>query len=601
MRKLRHAPATLCRFTPSANPWNLQIANGTSPTISLVDFCPLPVSNASPRRMHLITVGGVKKQYGSKVLYEGVSFQINPGDRIGLVGPNGAGKTTLFRLILGEESPDAGSVSRAGRARVAYFSQTVMEMSGQSVLEEVKSGAREVLLLKEKIQKTEERLARLEEEPLSERDLEKMLFEYGEMQEAFDAQDGYSVENRAAEILTGLGIGPRDQQRLTDQFSGGWKMRIQLAKVLLQSPDVLLLDEPTNHLDLESIIWLEQWLASYKGAIVMTSHDRQFMNQLVNRIIEIAHGRAHYYTGNYDFYDRESRLRREQLLASQKRQQSMLAKEQEFIARFGARASHAAQVQSRVKKLDKVDWIEVPPEDSAMSFTWAEPPRGGDEVLKLDSVSKSWTREDGEQVLVFQGVSALVGRGERVAVVGVNGAGKSTLLKILAGQTQPTAGKRTLGASIQLAYFSQNSLDVLDPKKTVLQELEERLPLQNVGALRNLLGAFLFSGEDVEKKVSVLSGGEKSRLLLAVALSLAPNCLILDEPTNHLDIRSREVLLKALQEFPGTLVLVSHDRHFLRNIATRIFEVHHNRVDTFDRTYDEYLLATNQTSNQTSR
>ncbi len=536
----------------------------------------------------MITLSGVTKQHGSRILYEGASFQINPGDAIGLVGPNGAGKTTLFRLILGEETPDKGSITRAQRTKVGYFSQNVAEMSGRSALDEVRAAAEEITRLKSEIQVMEKKLEASAVEPMSDDEMEKLLINYGEAQEEFERRGGYELDNRAQEILTGLGIMPEDHGRLIDQFSGGWKMRIQLAKILVQIPDVLLLDEPTNHLDLESIVWLEEWLRTFKGAIVMTSHDREFMNRLVNRIVEIAHGKVNVYTGDYDFYERESQVRKTQQLAAHKRQQDMLAKEEEFIARFAARASHAAQVQSRVKKLDKIDRIEIPPEELAMDFTWPTPQRGGEEVVKLEGVTKVWVREDGKEKNVFSNASGLIKRGDRVAVVGVNGAGKSTLLKIIAGQTDATAGRCTVGPSIQLGYFSQNSLEVLNPKKTIFEEVHDRLPNASVGFIRGLLGAFKFSGDEVEKKISILSGGEKSRVLLAVLLTQAPNCIILDEPTNHLDIKSREVLLEALVGFPGTVIMVSHDRFFLRKVSTRVFEVDKNQVRPYDMTYDEY-------------
>jgi len=350
----------------------------------------------------------------------------------------------------------------------------------------------------------------------------------------------------------------------------------------------LLMDEPTNHLDIESIVWLEEWLKNYQGALLMTSHDREFMNRLVSKIVEVANKAVTVYTGNYDFYERERDIRRDQLIASARRQEEMLAKEEEFIARFAARASHAAQVQSRVKKLEKIDRIEIPPEEKSINFVWPNPPRGGDDVVKVEALSKIWHTPEGKEKLVFRGASALVKRMDRVAVVGVNGAGKSTLLKIITGHADPTEGQAVLGAGIKLGYFSQNSLDVIDPKITVLEELQNANPTANLAYLRALAGAFKFHGDEIEKKVSVLSGGEKSRLVLACILSQAPNLLILDEPTNHLDIQSREVLLKAIQEFPGTVMLVSHDRYFLRAITKRVFELDKNQLLVTDGSWDYY-------------
>jgi len=533
----------------------------------------------------MISFNAVTKQQGSKILYANGSFQINPGEKIGLVGPNGAGKTTIFRLIMGEESPDQGSISRPDKIRVGYFSQNIESMKGRSVIAEVLS-AGGFDQVNADIKKYEEKLS---DPNLTEDEMVTVLEKYGEAQAKFEAMGGYDLESRATEILGGLGFSNEDMQLDVGQYSGGWKMRVTLAKILLLVPDVLLMDEPTNHLDVESIVWLEEWLRNYKGALLMTSHDRDFMNRLVTKTIEIANKAITTYGGNYDFYEKERDIRKEQLIAAAKRQEDMLAKEEEFIARFAARASHAAQVQSRVKKLEKIDRIEIPAEDRVMDFIWPEPPRGGDEVVKFESLGKIYSLKDGREKNVFSGASALVKRLDRVAVVGVNGAGKSTLLKIITKQTDPSTGTCAIGPSIQLGYFSQNSLDVLDPNKTILQEVESRVPNATLGSIKSLLGAFLFSGEEVEKKISILSGGEKSRVLLACILSHPVNLLILDEPTNHLDIKSREVLLKAIKEFPGTVMMVSHDRYFLREITTRVFEIDKNQLTTFDMTYPEYL------------
>lgn len=533
----------------------------------------------------MIHASGITKQYGNRVLYRNGSFQINAGEKIGLVGPNGAGKTTIFKILTGEEGYDSGSISKPDRLRMSYFSQNIEEMKGRSALEEVKSAVGGVLEMQARMQVIEGKLS----EPMDDDEMTKILEEYGHLQSEFERLGGYDLEPRAAEILTGLGIGPEDYHRPTESFSGGWKMRIALAKVLIQNPEVLLMDEPTNHLDLESIIWLEEWLVNFKGALLMTSHDRDFMNRLVTKIIEVAHQSITVYSGNYDFYERERAVRQEQLLAAARRQDEMLAKEEEFIARFAARASHAAQVQSRVKKLEKIDRIEIPAEEKEISFEWPVPPRGGDEVLKIEGLGKIWQSPEGKDKLVFRGADALVKRQDRVAVVGVNGAGKSTLLKIVTGQTEATEGKSTIGASIEVGYFSQNSLDVLDPKSTVLDEVHSRIPNSSIGYVRSLLGAFKFSGEDADKKISVLSGGEKSRVVLATILARPVNFLVLDEPTNHLDIRSREVLLEAIKGFPGTVMIVSHDRHFLREITTRVFEVDKNQLNIIDGNWDYYL------------
>jgi ATP-binding cassette subfamily F protein 3 len=533
----------------------------------------------------MIHVSNVTKQYGSRVLYKNASFQINAGEKIGLVGPNGAGKTTIFKIITGDEGYDEGSISKPDRLVVGYFSQNIEEMKGKTAIEEVKTANPRFPAIQEKLQILEHKLS----EPLDDDVMMKVLEEYGELQADFERLGGYDIENRAAEILTGLGIEPEAHNRKTESFSGGWKMRIALAKILLLNPDVLLMDEPTNHLDLESIVWLEQWLVNFKGAILMTSHDREFMNRLVQKIVEVANKTITTYSGNYDFYAREKDIRKEQLIASAKRQEDMLAKEKEFISRFAARASHAAQVQSRVKKLDKIDIIEIPLEEKAVQFDWPVPPRGGDEVLKIENLAKIWTTPEGKEKLVFKNANALVKRLDRVAVVGVNGAGKSTLMKIITGQAEPTDGKYTVGSSIEIGYFSQNSLDVLDPDMTILEEVHSQIPNSGLGYVRSLLGALKFSGDDVEKKISVLSGGEKSRVVLATILARPVNFLVLDEPTNHLDIVSREVLLDAIKNFPGTVMLVSHDRYFLREITNKVFQLDKSKLTVVEGTWDYYL------------
>jgi len=533
----------------------------------------------------MVQFANVTKQYGNKILYKNASFQINPGEKIGLVGPNGAGKTTVFRVIMNEEGADLGGVAKPEKCVIGYFSQNIEEMAGRSALEEVMSASHAIEKVKNRIAEIEAKLV----EPLEEDKMTKILEEYGELQAEFERRGGYTLETRAAEILTGLGIGPDDYHRPTESFSGGWKMRIALAKILAIQPDVLLMDEPTNHLDLESIVWLEQWLAQYEGSILMTSHDRDFMNRLVTKIVEVANQAITTYSGNYDFYEREKSVRMEQLIAAAKRQEDMLAKEEEFIARFAARASHAAQVQSRVKKIEKIDRIEIPAEEKVIQFEWGQTPRGGDEVLRINHLTKIYKNPDGREKLVFQGASALVKRLDRVAVVGVNGAGKSTLLKIVTEQTEPSSGTYQLGPSIELGYFSQNSLDILDPKSTIVDEVHSYMPNASLGSVRNLLGALKFSGDEVEKKISVLSGGEKSRVVLATILAKPINFLVLDEPTNHLDIASREVLLDAIKRFQGTVMIVSHDRHFLREITTRVFELDKNQLLVTDGTWDYYL------------
>ncbi len=534
----------------------------------------------------MIHLTGITRQHGARTLFRDASFQITPGSRSGLVGPNGAGKTTVFRLITGEEPFDGGEITCGKQTVIGYFSQDVGEMAGRSALAEVMAASARTMQLGEQIQQMEAAMC----EPMDDDGLAALLERYGDAQQEFEHRGGYDLENRAQAVLTGLGIGPEDYVRPVESFSGGWKMRIALAKILTLNPDVLLLDEPTNHLDVESIVWLENWLANeFKGALLMTSHDRDFMNRLVTRIVEVAAGTITTYGGNYDFYLREREVRREQLLASHRRQQEMLAKEEEFISRFAARASHAAQVQSRVKKLEKIERIEIPAEQKVIKFEFAEPPRSGDDVLKIAALAKSWSLPEGDEKPVFSGISGLVRRGEKVAVVGVNGAGKSTFLKCLAGQTEPSAGSVTVGASVHAGYFSQHSMDLLDPKRTVFETVQAALPTASIGVVRNLCAAFLFQGDDVDKRIDKLSGGEKSRVVLAMLLARPLNLLILDEPTNHLDIQSREVLLEALQGFAGTVVIVSHDRHFLRSLVSRVFEIDHGQMLPYEGNYDYYL------------
>jgi len=534
----------------------------------------------------MIHLTHISKQYGSQILFENASFQITAGTRSGLVGPNGAGKTTVFRLITGEEAVDSGEISCGRKTVIGYFSQDVGEMSGRSALAEVMAASARTMELGRQIAEMEAAMC----EPMADEALAALLERYGDAQEEFEHRDGYHLESRAQAVLTGLGIGPEAHHRPVETFSGGWKMRIALAKILTLNPDVLLLDEPTNHLDVESIIWLESWLSEdFKGAVLMTSHDREFMNRLVTRIIEVGNQTVTTYGGNYDFYLREREIRREQLLASHRRQQEMLAKEEDFIARFAARASHAAQVQSRVKKLEKIERIKLPPEQKTIRFEFAKPPRSGDDVVLMRDLAKAWPTPEGGEQPVFSGISGLIRRGEKIAVTGVNGAGKSTFLKVLAGQAEPGSGTVTIGANVHGGYFSQHSMDILDPKRTVFETVCEALPMASVGVVRNLCAAFLFQGDDVEKRIEILSGGEKSRLVLATLLAKPLNFLILDEPTNHLDIVSREVLLDALQTFAGTVVLVSHDRHFLRSLVNRVFEIDHGRLLAYEGDYDYYL------------
>lgn len=534
----------------------------------------------------MISFNSVSKHFGGQVVYNDASFILRPGDKAGLVGPNGAGKTTVFRILMREEGFDGGSITVPEKLRIAYFSQNIGEMKGRTVIEEVMSGNARAFELQAAMKEIE---AKLEDPNLDPEEMEKILIDLGDYQTDFEKLGGYDMDQRAKEIVTGLGIMPYDHNRDVSLFSGGWRMRIALAKVLIQNPDVILLDEPTNYLDLESIVWLEEWLKNFKGAVLMTSHDRDFINGIVNRIIEVANKTITVFTGDYDYYEKEKAIRRDQQIAQFESQQANLKKEEEFIARFAARASHAAQVQSRVKKLDKIERVEMPVEDVVMDFKFPNPPRGSNDVVMMKNLAKEWMRDDGNIQKVFSGLTATVHRQDKIAVVGVNGAGKSTLLKVICDLTKPTSGEVTIGPSIKVGYFSQFSLDQLNPENTVLDEVGSYLKDASNGYIRNLLAAFLFRGDDVEKKIKVLSGGEKSRVVLSILMSTNNNLLILDEPTNHLDLKSRDVLLTALQEFDGTVMFVSHDRHFLHGVANRVFEVDKGGIRVFDTNYQYYL------------
>ena len=512
----------------------------------------------------MISLSNINKQYGKQLIFVDASFQLNPGEKVGLVGPNGAGKTTLFRMVIGEEAPDEGDVSVPRRVTIGYFRQDVEEMQGRSVLDEAIAGSGRAGDLHHEL----EDLQRAMGDPDQGDDMDRILERFGHVQEEYEHLGGYALEARAREVLHGLGF--KDDQIDGDvgALSGGWKMRVALARVLLGRPDVLLMDEPTNHLDIESIIWLEQFLKSYPGALLMTSHDREFMNRLVSKIAEIDGGEIIVYSGNYDFYERERAIREKNQEAAYARQQSMLAKEQRFIERFRTHAAKAAQVQSRIKALDKIEKIELPKKRQVVKFQFRVPPRSGEQVAVMQDVHKSY----GQRV-IYEGLNLTIRRRERWAVMGRNGAGKTTLLKMIAGVLAPDAGSVQLGASLSMGYFAQQSLDVLDPDLTIIEQLQKDFPQDSLGALRTLAGAFQFSGDDVEKKIRALSGGEKSRLAMARMLYNPPNFLVLDEPTNHLDLATKEMLVEALQEFEGTMIFVSHDRTFLRGLGSRVLEL----------------------------
>jgi ATPase subunit of ABC transporter with duplicated ATPase domains len=514
--------------------------------------------------LRMISFSNIHKQYGKQLLFVDASFQLNPGEKVGLVGPNGSGKTTLFRMIVGEEAADEGEVSVPKRLTIGYFRQDVEEMQGRSVLDEAIAGSGRAGDLHHEL----EALQHAMEDPAQADDLDRILAHYGEVQEEYDHLGGYALEAQAREVLHGLGFADDQIDGDVGALSGGWKMRVALARVLLGRPDVLLMDEPTNHLDIESIIWLEHFLQSFEGALLMTSHDREFMNRIVSRIAEIDAGEITTYSGDYDFYERERAIRESNLQAAFARQQAMFAKEQRFIERFKTHAAKAAQVQSRIKALDKIEKIELPKKRQVVKFEFRVPPRSGDQVVVLEDLHKRY----GPRVL-YDGFDLIIRRGERWAVMGKNGAGKTTLLKMIAGATEPDSGCVRLGASLTMGYFAQQSLDVLDPDLTIIDQLQKDFPQDGLGALRTLAGAFQFSGEDVDKRIRALSGGEKSRLAMARMLYNPPNFLVLDEPTNHLDLATKEMLVEALKDFEGTMIFVSHDRTFLRGLGSRVLEL----------------------------
>jgi ATPase subunit of ABC transporter with duplicated ATPase domains len=533
----------------------------------------------------VLQLDSVSKRHGSQILFIDASLAVFRGERVGLIGPNGAGKSTVFRMLMGQELPDAGQVNVDRGVSVGYFDQNVGEMSGESVLSATIAGAGEVAKVGAELARLEAAMA----DPEQMDKLDELVERFGEVQARFDTLDGYALSARAQEVLAGLGFSEGMIQGDVGKLSGGWKMRVALARVLLMKPDVLLLDEPTNHLDIESIIWLEGFLLSFEGALVITSHDQAFLNRVITRLVDIDEGDLISYSGNYEFYQEQYRQRQAQREAQFSRQQAMLAKEQAFIDRFKARASHAAQVQSRVKKLDKIEKIEPPRQRKIVEFDFRAPPRSGDDVAQLEGVVKAYGANT-----IYRDFNLLIRRQERWCVMGVNGAGKSTLLKLVAGATVPDTGRVRLGAGVKLGYFAQHAMELLSAEKTVVQMVQDTYPLATLGVLRTLLGAFGFSGDDVEKRCGLLSGGEKARLVLAMMMFDPPNLLVLDEPTNHLDIDTKAMLVNVLKDFEGTLLFVSHDRKFLSALSSRVLELTPDGPHTYGGGYDEYVAQSGQ-------
>ncbi|WFU68947.1 MULTISPECIES: ABC-F family ATP-binding cassette domain-containing protein [unclassified Bradyrhizobium] len=533
----------------------------------------------------MIRLDNVSKQAGHQILFIEASAALNKGEKIGLVGPNGAGKTTLFRMIAGEELPDEGQVSTDRGITIGYFNQDVGEMSGHSAVAEVMNGAGPVSEVAAELRELEADMA----DPDKADQMEEIIARYGEVQHRFEELDGYALDGRAREALSGLGFSQEMMDGDVGKLSGGWKMRVALARILLMRPDVMLLDEPSNHLDLESLIWLEKFLHDYEGTLLMTSHDREFINRVISKVIEIDSGSLTTYTGDYEFYEQQRAQNEKQQQAQFERQQAMLAKEIKFIERFKARASHAAQVQSRVKKLDKIERVEPPRRRQSVAFDFPPAPRSGEDVVALKNVHKGYGARR-----IYDGLDFMIRRRERWCVMGVNGAGKSTLLKLVAGASEPDQGTVALGGSVKMGYFAQHAMDLLDGERTVFQSLEDQFPTAGQGSLRALAGCFGFSGDDVEKRCRVLSGGEKARLVMAKMLFDPPNFLVLDEPTNHLDLATKEMLITALSDFEGTMLFVSHDRHFLATLSNRVLELTPEGIHQYGGGYTEYVARTGQ-------
>lgn len=533
----------------------------------------------------MIRLDNISKHNGQRVIFIEASAALLKGEKVGLVGPNGAGKSTLFRMITKQEEPDEGNVLTDRGVTIGFFSQDVGEMSGHSAVAEVMNGAGAVSEVAAELAELEAAMA----DPERMDELDSIIERFGEVQSRFEDLGGYALDGKAREVLHGLGFSQEMMDGDVSLLSGGWKMRVALGRILLMKPDVMLLDEPSNHLDLESLIWLEQFLAGYDGALLMTSHDRAFMNRIINKVIEIDGGNLTTFSGNYEFYEEQRALNEKHQQAQFERQQAMLAKEINFIERFKARASHAAQVQSRVKKLDKIDRVEPPKRRQAMSFEFAPAPRSGDVVVNIQGVDKRYGSRT-----IYDGLDLMIRRRERCCIMGVNGAGKSTLLKLVTGTTEPDSGTVTVGSNVKIGYFAQHAMDLLDGDRTVFEMLEYTFPQADQGALRSLAGGFGFSGDEVEKSCRVLSGGEKARLVMALMLFDPPNFLVLDEPTNHLDMATKEMLITALADYDGTMLFVSHDRHFLAALSNRVLEVTPEGVHQYGGGYTEYVARTGQ-------